>query len=787
MLKYLLFFFFSLKLFALEITLNGAKENFENYSILHLRDSEPFLCQEIIDDFTIVTKVVCAFNQRPSVKIKNLQNSFFKIKNKIKKDTFFLIITPFKKIKLYPMIFDLTKDETLYQANVKIAKHWMIVGYKEKLPYIKKEREVETAINFPFQSALNKLPFVGSLDIKGNPVRIKRVDDVTDYLKIKKLYKEKKYEHCLDLAQESIEDYPSSLFNTEFIYYKIRIYTKLNDNDNVISLSKVFLREYSSDENIPEVLALIAKAYAEVGMSSDADYFFDRLFSEHENSKYTKWGYIYKGEMLERDGSASKAVSFYKKALDETKNIEIALSAAYRLAYYKIISNSDKKNASKYIMKIVNTQSDFFMHDLKKSLDMMYKFADEGEFITASIIAKAIIDATDKNHDEYEILLKNRAIWLSETENKQESLLALNEYITQFEDGVFIEMIEIAKDALFFDTNDANYSVKLKEFEYLIEEYDTDTIGNRAVYEKAKLLFINKKYSQVLDMKESILELDAEFYEDKEDIIVNSAIGVMKLALKNKECQKVLNISNDYDITLSNEWDDGVYECSMMGADYLLSKKVSARNLKSKDIDLRKLWLYRYIKVDFATGNYSNVIEASEELMVLISDDKDSKYKEIYRIIFDTYERLEKKDKLLAAIVDVQKIFKRDYKDIERYVSVMSMGNDTKDDNIIIKYGEEVMKIQNSSSSFAQSPFVEFMMYQAYLNIANLDKALDIILSLNKVDLKKSNRARQKYLLGSILSKLLRYEEAKEAYQKSIDADKSSPWANLAKSSIEDL
>lgn len=787
MLKYLLFFFLSFSLEALELSLSGAKENFQHYSTLHLKDPKPFLCQELVDDFKVVTKVICAFNKRPSVKINNLQNSFFKIENQVKKDTFFLIISPFHKIKLYPMIFDMTKDETLYQANIKMSNHWMLIAYKDKIPFIKKEQMVDTAINFPFQLGSNKLPFVGGLDIKGNPVHIKRVGDVTQYLKIKKLYKEFKYEKCLELVESVMQDYPSSLFNAEFIFYKIRIYAKLNDNDSVISLSKEFLREYSSDENIPEVLALVAKSYAEIGMSTDADYFFDRLFSEHESSKYTQWGYIYKAEMLERDGVPSKALHFYKKALDETEDIDIALSAAYKLANYKVINSSDKKEASQYIMKIVNTQADFFMNDLVKSLDIMYRFADASEFETAAIIAKSLVDAMKKDDDEYEVLLKDRGMWLSKTDDKQKALSALNDYIKEFVDGVFIDIVEIAKDELFFDTNDANYSIKLAELDYLIEEYDTDTIGNRAVYEKGKLLLEYEKYSEVLDMEESILELDAEFFEDKEDIIVDSAIGEMKLALKNRECQKVLNISNDYNITLSNDWDDGVYECSMMGGDYRLSKEVASRNLKSKNLDLRKLWLFRYIKVDFATGNYSNVIEASQELIVLISDEDDSKYKEIYRIIFDTYERVEKNEKLLESIINIQKIFSSDYKDIERYVSVMSMGNDIKDDNIVIKYGEEVMKIQDKSSSFAQSPFVEFTMYQAYLNIDNLDKALDIIVSLDRVDLKKSDRARQKYLLGSILLKLWRNEEAKEAYQESIDADSSSPWAELAKSSIEDI
>ena len=50
------------------------------------------------------------------------------------------------------------------------------------------------------------------------------------------------------------------------------------------------------------------------------------------------------------------------------------------------------------------------------------------------------------------------------------------------------------------------------------------------------------------------------------------------------------------------------------------------------------------------------------------------------------------------------------------------------------------------------------------------------------MELDKQTRARQKYLLGSVLSKLWRDEEAQVAYQQSIEADPESAWAKLAKS-----
>jgi hypothetical protein len=82
---------------------------------------------------------------------------------------------------------------------------------------------------------------------------------------------------------------------------------------------------------------------------------------------------------------------------------------------------------------------------------------------------------------------------------------------------------------------------------------------------------------------------------------------------------------------------------------------------------------------------------------------------------------------------------------------------------------------------------VEFTLYQSYLNKEELEKALNIIKSLNTVELNKQTRSRQKYLLGTILSKLWRGEEAQKAYQDAIDADASSAWAKLAKSAKEDI
>ncbi|MDT8337879.1 MAG: flagellar protein, partial [Sulfurimonas sp.] len=176
---------------------------------------------------------------------------------------------------------------------------------------------------------------------------------------------------------------------------------------------------------------------------------------------------------------------------------------------------------------------------------------------------------------------------------------------------------------------------------------------------------------------------------------------------------------------------------------------------------------------------------ASKELVALIKDDENSEYKDVYRTLFDTYHRLENHQKMIESITELLKAYKDDYRDIERYVAVMAVGSEIKDKNMVIEYGEKIMAIQQSSNSHIQSPFVEFALYQAHSDKENYNRALEVIQSLDDVELSKNNRARQKYLLGTVLEKLWKDDASQKAYQEAIDAEPSSAWAELAKSAKE--
>jgi tetratricopeptide (TPR) repeat protein len=774
-----------LAVFALEVTLLSGKEGFDKFSTLHLKEGQPFTCQEMLSDLDEISKVVCAFSKKPSHPFKDLQNDFFIVKQEIKNKIFFLIITPIHKIKLYSVVFDLHKEESLFNAKPSLSNHYMIVGYKEKMPFFKEEQKSETAINFPYFNSYEMMPSVGGLDIAGKPVYIDKIQDVSDYIMIKKHFNNGQYENCIDLTKEVMSKFPDSLFTNEFMFYQIKAFFELGGYEKVIEVSKGYLREYSADENIPEVLALVAKSYALTGSNVDADYFFDRLFGEHMDSEFANLGYIYKGETLEASGASSKALELYEKALSQTQNIDIAALAAYKLAFYKI-TYSNKKAAAEYINKILQAKSSFFIQDSEHSLNTMHMFIDEGDYQTAAAIAEAILKEMDKSNEMYEELLSQRALWLSKTPKKQEALGVLNEYLTLYPYGLYSTEMQIAKDGLFFYEEDANLTVKLDKYNYLIEEYANDTIGQKALYEKAKELLRHAKYDAVLEMRGNLSLLDIALYSDVENIVQKSAIGAMERALKQKQCHDVLTISSEHNVTLSDIWDDGIYECAMKGGDYQLAKQMSIKHLRAKNLDERKKWLYRDVDIAFTTGNYTDVIAVAEDLMILLENSNDNKYNNIYRIVFDTHRRVENKEQMIYSIARLEKYFKNAYEDLDRYVAVMAVGSERRDKNMVLLYGKHVYDIQKKSHTFAQTPFVEFTLFQAYMEKEQYQNALEVIKSLDDYkELSRENRSRQKYLLGTVYGKLWRDKEAQSAYRASIEADPNSAWAQLAKSTQE--
>ncbi|MBD3806114.1 MAG: flagellar protein [Sulfuricurvum sp.] len=767
----------------MEISIQSGKEDGESFSVLHLRDADPFLCQATHDDFGETKRVDCYFAKPPKQKFPPVINSHLVISSSTGANGYTISVIPKSKMVLMPIPFDLSKVDTTYRSNVQKANHWSVVGYPTKLPLISTSAPSSTSINFPVKISKNSRPFVGGLDLKGNPIKIRRIQDVTDYMEMKKAYAVKDYDKVLKLADNALREYPKTVFKNELMLYQIRSYHEKGESEKLLEVAKQFLRDFSSDPNIAEVLAYTANAYSKIGQSVDADYFFDRLFDEHGDSPFAPLGMIYKAEQLEASGGVKKAMSFYQKVLATSKDIAIASKAAFKLAQMELNSGNTKKGAQ-YINKIASANPSYFSEVRASAMDMATAFVDQNDSKTAARISEALYNATDKKSPKKEQLLRDVGLQLAKAGKRTEALKKFNEYLETYKYGEYAEEIRRAKDGLFFEDGDKNITAQMKKYDDLIERYGSDSVGRKALYKKAQLLLEEKKYKEVLDLENELYRLDSTEYPQTNSLITKSAIGLEKTLLKEGKCAEALRLQKMYKIKLLTEWDESLFNCALKTTQYTTAKKIAQRHLASNSIPERQMWLSRMVKTQFGLGEYKEAIKGGEELITLLGVEKNPPLNDIYRTMFDAAQRLGDGDGMVRHIKSLEGVYPNDFKDIERYTQMVSLAQKRKDETMTQTYGGKVMALQDRTKTYTQTPYIEFTLAQSYQNVGKDGDALKVLKTLNARKLTPERRSRQQYLIGSIEQKFGRKREARDAFNASVKADPASAWGKLAKEAL---
>lgn len=772
-----------LPLFGLELSIQSGKEGGEKYSILHLRDSAPFSCQPTNNEFGDTTRIECRFPNTPKQSFSPIDNTHLSVSASSTAKGYLITILPKSKMKLLPINFNLSKESQTFQNDVKNATHWSVVGFQNRAPLLELSAPSASAINFPVKVKKNPLPFIGGLDLKGNPIKIRRVQDVTDYMEMKKAYAAKDYNKVLDRASGTLKEYPNTVFKNELMLYQIRAYHQLGEYEKVLAASKKFLREYAGDPSVAEVIAYTANAYSKLGQVVDADYYFDRLFDEQSESPYAVLGMIFKAEQCMVIGDSKKATMFYQKALASTADVEIASKAAFKLAQIEI-TNGNTKKASEYVEKIATANPNYFSQEYADASTMASTFADRKDPKTAARITEALLNKTNPKTDEHQILLRNLGLHLAKAGKRNDALKRFNEYLETYKYGEFVEEIRRAKDGLFFEDGDKNTTKEIKKYNDLIDRYGEDSVGRKALYKKAQLLLGENKFKEILDMESDLYRLDSTEYPQTNAIISKSAIGLTKTYLKEGKCVEAIKLQKMYKVKLLDEWDESLFNCALKTTQYPTAKKIAQKHLKAPSLKERELWLYRMIKTQFGLGEYKEAIKGGNELITLLGVEKNPPLNDIYRIMYDAAQRVGDGDGMIRHIKSIESSFPNDFKDIERYTQMVSLGLKRKDETLMQTYGQKVLILQERTKTYTQSPFIEFTLAQSYQNVGKDTDALRVLKGLNAQKIVNEKRSRQQYLIGAIEQRLGHKREARDAFNASIKADKNSAWGKLAKDAL---
>lgn len=772
-----LLLFIWLPLCALDLSIQSGREDSQGYSVLHLREAKPFTCTTSHNDFNEIVSIECKIpNLRP---LPPITSAYFTIGQ----TSTTLTITPKKRIALFPIGFDLHQDIHVYISDETPVNHWTIVGYETKIPMLKERPLAPHGLNLPIKIAKESYPFVGWIDLKGNPITMKSTQDVTEYVELKKAYSAKDYKQVLSIASATLKKHPNSIFNNEFILYQMRALHYLGRYEELIPLSKQFIRLYSNDSNIAEVLAYTADAYSQLGQNSDSDYFYDRLFSEYADDPFAAQGMFFKAQQLQTMLESKKAAKYYREALFRTKDVNLASASAFELARLEMGANHLPK-VKEYLEKIAHVNPNYFVEIKDKSMEMIGLLKEHKDFLTAAMITKILMAKALPKSDEHQPLLKNLGLLYASGGEKEKALDAFNEYLKLYPQGDSVDEIQRAKDGLFFEKEEPKGESGIKKYNDLIERYGSDSIGHKALYKKEQLLFKEKKYDAILKMENDLYQLDTTAYPEVNTIITQSAVEITKQKLQALKCSEALSMQKMYKIKLPVQWDGLTFDCALQMGNFPVAQTMVTKHLKSKNIGELQLWLSRAVKTNFAQGKYKEATQAGKELIDLLEAQKNPPLNDIYRLMFDTAQRSGDGEGMVRYIKGCESLFGVDFKDIERYTQMVALGVKRKDDVMIQSYSQKVITLQERTKTYTQSPFIEFTLVQSLMNRDKNKEAVNVLKSLNSRNLNNEKRARQHYLMGSLLMKLGRNSEAKIAFNTSIKADKNSAWGKLAKDAL---
>ncbi len=784
--KLLIILFFPLYLTAFNLSLNSGANGDKPYSVLQLSDEQEFECVEQILAYD-TKRYVCMLDDEILPKIEDTTLPLMDIKYKKQDGKLFIVIMPKAPSKLLNIKTELYNSQNVQDSpKTTISKHFSIIIDTSLIENSKRK----SGLNFKpdFKDMLN--PSIGALDLNKAPIAGLDSNDIDIYISIKRAYEKGAYENVVKDTQTAIKRHPNSLFSSEFLLFRLRALDKIFETKNefeeiepkdIVSEGRAWIRKFPSDENYPEVLYLIARAYLKDSIASDAKYMLDILNEEHANSKFTKLAALDYADYLYKIGRQKEALKDYEKVLYSTNDIDLASRAALSLAD----ANIDKEKfdeAKKFILKIANANEKFFMNNPTKSMNLATTFASKDMPDVAAKIYEILINNSDRTKDFYEVALKNLALNLAKTKDEKKAYEYLNKYETEFKYGDYIDEVTKAKDGLFFEEKDKNATALHTRYKELIEKYAGTNISQKALISELELDIKERKFSDALSYK--TMAKDGNLSKAME-LINEAALELTKEYFMKDDCTAVINLLENYDINKISLPQFKLFNCYYRTARYNDALELAKAHAKDENLEDRVEWLVNLSKILYKNKDYEHAIIAANDALSLgssveYSDPTPSLFDRFYSLL-----ALKRFTEAISTISAIEQLRGQDFKIIEAYTAISDYAIKSNDYAIATTYAKKALELQTKAKINTFSPKINFNYSEALLKTDNLNEALDEAKFILNMKLEPEDRLHALNLISEIYIRQKQFKLARPYLNECSDSNFISPYKDACKAKLD--
>ena len=784
--KLLIILFFPLYLTAFNLSLNSGANGDKPYSVLQLSDEQEFECVEQILAYD-TKRYVCMLDDEILPKIEDTTLPLMDIKYKKQDGKLFIVIMPKAPSKLLNIKTELYNSQNVQDSpKTTISKHFSIIIDTS----LSENSKRKSGLNFKpnFKDMLN--PSIGALDLNKAPIAGLDSNDIDIYISIKRAYEKGAYENVVKDTQTAIKRHPNSLFSSEFLLFRLRALDKIFETKNefeeiepkdIVSEGRAWIRKFPSDENYPEVLYLIARAYLKDSIASDAKYMLDILNEEHANSKFTKLATLDYADYLYKIGRQKEALKDYEKVLYSTNDIDLASRAALSLAD----ANIDKEKfdeAKKFILKIANANEKFFMNNPTKSMNLATTFASKDMPDVAAKIYEILINNSDRTKDFYEVALKNLALNLAKTKDEKKAYEYLNKYETEFKYGDYIDEVTKAKDGLFFEEKDKNATALHTRYKELIEKYAGTNISQKALISELELDIKERKFSDALSYK--TMAKDGNLSKAME-LINEAALELTKEYFMKDDCTAVINLLENYDINKISLPQFKLFNCYYRTARYNDALELAKAHAKDENLEDRVEWLVNLSKILYKNKDYEHAIIAANDALSLgssveYSDPTPSLFDRFYSLL-----ALKRFTEAISTISAIEQLRGQDFKIIEAYTAISDYAIKSNDYAIATTYAKKALELQTKAKINTFSPKINFNYSEALLKTDNLNEALDEAKFILNMKLEPEDRLHALNLISEIYIRQKQFKLARPYLNECSDSNFISPYKDACKAKLD--
>lgn len=770
--KYIIYLILlSINLYSTQLILNRYEEPDQSVDIYHLIDKQMISCTtEYGKGFENIIR--CQLAQPLKIDKKEWHDTYF--------DIFFHGNEVVFKAKRFAQIIPI--DERLIDKNVvtknRSYRHWVIVGARKQPDILVNNGKKK--FNFPVKFAKQPPPYIGALDLNGEPVKNKK--GAIYLAKIAKMYRAKKYDAVLKLVKQYTSMHHDS-FAKEIELYRIRTERGMAQQnrekyEDVLTDALQWIENNPSNKHIPEAYLYVVESYLAKGRLKQAEKFLHMLTGGFTDNKYTQRAEIaYANTIYRQKKRRKEALKIYKKVLYATKDLETASQAAMRIAD-SYLDFSEPAKAEKIFRKVLKSNPEFVREHYKVAYKLAKRFADAEHYDVALEIAEVLANIHEK--DFLDDLLKSMGFWEEGRGNREKAIAIYNKYLKKYKNGKNKAFVLRHLDALMLLQNDANITKKLQFIDLVLTKYEDPDIQKRALEEKAKLLLSEKRYSDVLYMSKKLRKYKLNKY------IAQAAFLEAEKALQEHKCETAMRTIQDYNVTVEEKYDDKLFMCEIETGMFKDAMQTGKRHIESKDLHEKLKWLYLMTKLYQKLDKNKKVILVGNDVYKLANTLGESKYKDVLYDIAEAYYNLREYDDLMLKTVhEVEKLFPDDIRNIDLFMKVVRYAQKRNDLLLEVNYAKKVMTLQKKFNVKAYSPRIDIVYAHGLQKLGKYEEGLEVVRRLVTGKLTDRQKAEVLYLAGELSAQLHRKKEAIGYFTECGDIVEDSEWQKLCAENLQ--